>query len=482
MLNLDQAMLIAIELYEVGQDARRFDSQHVGFLLFLGGRDFGLVVWIAVNGLLVAGIGFRRHFARLSMRKTGGPSGLGFFAFALPLAFQKRDAGALVQFPEPLEIVDQINELIVGLAAGQVPFTRLGKQRRQVGDSIKVGFVNAAPGQRVVQRAFAEFFRIAIAGQRDVGRDAAQLGGAPVDAEELGHGQLDLAQFLFVVGEVVVQVEQVLNGALAERGFTQNDAPPVVLDGRGEDFRRRSAGAVDQHGQRTVPGHARLAIGFHRDTAVGIANLNDRSGVDEQPGHGGCLDQRTAAVAAQIDDNAFDAVGAQLVDQAAHVTRARAVVRFVARSPAEVHIENGHVDHADLRDAVTGFDFFHRGLGCLFFELDLVAHDVDDLRGALHAGLCRQDFESYESLALAPDQVDHVVQPPADHVDEFVFALGHADDSIAGLQPAVQVGGTAGNHFGDFHVFVLTAQQRTYTVQRELHRNFEVLGQPGRHV
>src|SRR6056297_912899 len=453
LLDLDQAMLVAVELYQVGQNARRFGSQHVGFILF-GGFTLGVAFLVAFGiaafriafriavrvafqpgavGCSVAGIGIRRHFAGVGMSEARRTPRLGLFTLALALALQQRDAGALVEFAEPLEVIDQFLQFFVRFSPRQVLFTRLWKQRRQIGDSLIIGFVDAAPGQRVVQRAFTVFLRIAEARQRDVGRYAAQLGGAAVDAEELGHGELDLAQLLLVVSHVVVQVEQVLHGSLAERGFTEDDAATVVLYGRGEDLRRRSARAVDQHRQRTVPGHARFPVGFDRDPAVGVAHLDYRPGIDEQSGHGGRLDQRTAAVAAQVNDDALDAVGAQFVDQSAHVASAGTVVRLVAGAAAEVDVEHRHVDDADLGAAVAGFDFLDRRLGGLFLELDLIAHDVDDFRRTLHAGLGRQNLEPHQSLAFTPDQVDHVVQAPADHVDEFLVALGHTDDAVAGL-------------------------------------------------
>src|SRR6056297_1357158 len=216
-------MLVAVELYQVGQDSRRFGSQHVGFILLgLGRFAFGVAVLVAfriafrvgvigcgvagigVRGCGVAGIGVRRHFAGVGMGEARRSPRLGLFTLALALALQQRDAGALVELAEPLEILDQFLEFIVRFAPCQVLFTRLGKQRRQIGDALIVGFVDAAPGQCKVQCTFPVFFRIAETRQRDVGRHAAQLGGAAVDAEELGHGQFDLAQLLFVVGQVIV--------------------------------------------------------------------------------------------------------------------------------------------------------------------------------------------------------------------------------------------------------------------------------------
>src|SRR5699024_5432982 len=104
---------------------------------------------------------------------------------------------------------------------------------------LKVGRVDLGPGHGEVQRAFAVFVRVARGGQADVGNHALVLGGAADNAIELRHGQLELAKLGVFAARHVVEVDQVLDGALAEGRLADDHAAAVVLDGGSEDLRGR---------------------------------------------------------------------------------------------------------------------------------------------------------------------------------------------------------------------------------------------------
>ncbi|KAG1396403.1 hypothetical protein G6F59_013810 [Rhizopus arrhizus] len=143
---------------------------------------------------------------------------------------------------------------------------------------------DAGPRQCVVVGAFAELGGID-AGREGQGRHhALVLGAAAADAEELGDGQLDLAEALGFAARPAIEVDDVLHGALAEAGFTDHQATTVVLDGAGEDFRGRGQAAVAQHRQRAIPRHALVAVAVDGDAATGLTHLHHRALLDEQAG------------------------------------------------------------------------------------------------------------------------------------------------------------------------------------------------------
>ena len=118
-----------------------------------------------------------------------------------------------------------------------------------------------------------------------------------------------------------VERHEVLHRALAEGALAEDHAAVIVLDGAGEDLRGRGAEAVDQHGERAVVGGARLRVVEHFEAAGGVLQLHDRAVVDEQAGERGGLGQVAAAVVAQVEHQAVDVLGLELVDAACSTSR-----------------------------------------------------------------------------------------------------------------------------------------------------------------
>ena len=115
-----------------------------------------------------------------------------------------------------------------------------------------------------------------------MGRDAIDLGAVAVGPEELLDGELEGARFDWGFWrlrrrEVVLDRDDALDGALAERaGVADDQAPAVVLDHAREDLRGAGAGLVDQDDERTIPGRAFVVIIEVLD-AEDLLDLDDRA-------------------------------------------------------------------------------------------------------------------------------------------------------------------------------------------------------------
>src|SRR5690606_3681498 len=309
--------------------------------------------------------------------------------------------------------------------------------RTQVRDHFVVGLLDRRPRQGVVVTGFAEF--VAGHGQRKAhfGSDAAQLRGAAIDAEELLHGHFQIAVSRRFVARHVVHVEQVLHGSLAEGGLADDDAAAIILDRRGKDFGGRRGSAIDQHGKRAGPGGAGASVALFLDPAAGVADLHDRTLVDEQSGQVGRLVQRTATVVAQVHDDAIDLFLFQFGQQLFDIAGGALVVVVAAPARIEILVERWQGDHADTAGRFSVLDFDDACLGRLFLDVDLVAGQGEDFMLAVGAGRFGQDFETDNGALGTTDLVDHVVETPADHIGNLATrALADADDAVAGIELA----------------------------------------------
>ena len=81
--------------------------------------------------------------------------------------------------------------------------------------------------------------------------------------------------------------------------------------------------------------------------SVRIFELHDRAVVDEQAGEGGGLGQVTAAIVAQVDDQAVDALFLEFADQPLHVLGRAGVILVAGGQCAIVAIEARHFDDAN---------------------------------------------------------------------------------------------------------------------------------------
>ncbi len=269
------------------------------------------------------------------------------------------------------------------------------------------------------------------------------LGGVPVDAVEGLDGELQGAFLRRLRGEGQGELAghhgtELLHRALAEgRLVPDDDGAAVVLQGRGENLGSRGAGLVHEDDERSAVDGLAVAGILLIAVSTPVERLDDGALADEETGHVDGLLERAAAVVAQVDDESVDALDGEAGEEAAHVgRRARLAAVHVGvegrkGDPAQLLLGAGGI----LRDDEVG-----RGETVL--QVDLVAHDVDQLD---LAGLALgNDLEADDRADLAADEVDDVGELHFDDVDEFtVRALGHPDDAVAHLELAHLEGRTA---------------------------------------
>ena len=167
----------------------------------------------------------------------------------------------------------------------------------------------------------------------------------------------------------------------------------------------------------------------------------------------------SAAVVAQIDDQAVAALFLEFPDQAFDVLgRARVVLVAVAERTV-VAVETWHLDYADRPVPAVPRNPDDLALGRLFLQLDLVADEGDDLLLGPGQGACRHDLQAHGRIGRASNQLHHVVEPPADDVHHLaVVTLCHGGNLVFRLQRAVDRGGTAGDDVDHHDVVVFDLQ------------------------
>ncbi len=111
----------------------------------------------------------------------------------------------------------------------------------------------------------------------------------------------------------VGQYDRALDKSLAERTAPENEATVVVLNGAGDDFRRRCGEFVDKHHEGLL-GEAAGAVGEPVGVLAWIAALYFHDGahrLEELVGHEYGLVDEAAGVSAQVEDIAFGTTGAE---------------------------------------------------------------------------------------------------------------------------------------------------------------------------
>ena len=226
--------------------------------------------------------------------------------------------------------------------------------------------------------------------------------------------------------------------------------------------RGRGAVAVDQHRQWSRIDLFGIRVTLDLDLAGRIADLDHRALFDEQPGQFGRLRQGTTAVAAQIDDDPVDPRGLELLEQQPHVPGRALEITLAGGLGIEIAVEGRDLDHAEPYPAI---EFDDLALGRLVFEFYLVAHQFDDLRATAHALTLGQDTETHDAVFRPADQVDDILQAPADHVFHIaVVTLRNADDAITAVELAAALGRAAGHRALDLGEFVVVAQHGADTL------------------
>ena len=194
--------------------------------------------------------------------------------------------------------------------------------------------------------------------------------------------------------------------------------------------------------------------------------------------------QVAAAVRAQVHDEGLGAVLAQLADEALHVARRAAVVLRPGAARIVVLIEARHGDDADLHLAPIARHGAHRLVRGLRLERDPVARELDHFlrrarRRAAPAASCRRTTVP----PGAADFLHHVVEAPADHVDELAaLALADRGDAIVRGELAADRGRAAGDHVDDRDIVVGQLKRGADALVREAHLDVVFLGVARREI
>ena len=221
-------------------------------------------------------------------------------------------------------------------------------------------------------------------------------------------------------------------------GVAENKCPTCVLKRARDDFRCTCRVAVDENDQRLAVGKCRLIGECRQHVEVPrLANLHNGAGAGirahEKRGEKHGLLERTASIATQVEDQAFNPLRVELRDPFRDVERAGAVAGVIRLS---VHrtVECRKLDVPHLaRDSVKR----HRldaACGGLVLELDLVTNDRHlPARGAVLVS----DFKNDLGVLLAADLLDRLAHRLPDDVFNGIVSLTDADNLVAFLDRAL---------------------------------------------
>ena len=122
------------------------------------------------------------------------------------------------------------------------------------------------------------------------------------------------------------------------------------------------------------------------------------------------------------------------------------------------------------------------GFGLLVLELDLVAHDGDDLEFGRVGGGGGEDLEANGGPFFAADAFDHAVEFHVDDVFEFLVVLRDGGNAVVDLEFAAAVGGSAGDEFDDLGVAIVAPEHSADTDEGEAHLDVEIIQRALAHV
>ncbi|MNB93214.1 hypothetical protein D3C75_403350 [compost metagenome] len=267
-----------------------------------------------------------------------------------------------------------------------------------------------------------------------------------------------------------------LHGAFAEGLAADDQRAVVVLHGAGKNLRSRGGQAVDEQRHRAFVERARIFILQDIDPAIGVTHEHGRAFVDEQAGQLGGFLQGATAVVAQVDDHTVDFLFLQFSQQFLDVAGGALVIRVAGTEGLEVQIERRDLDDAELVVLAVLLQIQDRLLHGLIFEFHRFTGDRHDLGGLVVRRIAGRDhFQAHHGAFRTTDQLDHLVQAPAHHVDHFLVALGNADDLVGRCNLLGLVRRTCRHQAHDFHLVVIALQHGADALEGQAHVDVEVL-------
>src|SRR5690554_3770903 len=274
-----------------------------------------------------------------------------------------------------------------------------------------------------------------------------------------------------------------LHRPLAEGRLADHQATSIVLHRAGKDLRGRGRQLVDYHRQGAVVDHAGIGIIQHLHLSLGVAYQHAGTLTYEQAGQLGGLLQKAAAIVAQVQNDAVNVLFLQLAEQPANIAGGAAIIRITPAIGLEVDIEAGHLDHPDTVILALLVEFQHRGFGGLVLQFDRFTCQKQLADGHVTGRVAGgNDFQAHGGALGTADQLNHFIKPPADHIDHFAIALGHADDAIGRSQLLALLRRTGRHQTDDLGVVVVALQHGTDALEGQAHVDVEVFRVIRRHV
>ena len=129
----------------------------------------------------------------------------------------------------------------------------------------------------------------------------------------------------------------------------------------------------------------------------------------------------TATIATHVNDESVNALLFQFTDQTLHIFGDAGVIFVAVRQRPVIPIEAGNFDDADrpLPAITRHLDNF--AFSRLFFKLHSATGQLDDLFRAARHRVRGDDLQTYYRLFWSANQVDDIVQAPADDIREIAF-------------------------------------------------------------
>ena len=271
---------------------------------------------------------------------------------------------------------------------------------------------------------------------RDVRRDADALDGEVPRRQILRDGQLERrAVFLVVVED--------LHRALAEAGLPDDERAVVILERAGDDLRRGSRAAVDQHDHRVV-GLGALGDGFLHVALRWIVRRgrDDHAARQEGVRDAHRLVEQAARVVPQVEDEAAHiTLSMELRERALHILEGVAL-EALDLDVADVAAEHPRLDRLDVDDRADEVEAAGRGPAVRAFAHDVHA-DARAGRAAQAAdGLVERQVEGRLLVDLHDAVTAHQACArggrPGHRTDDRQLPIAQADDDAEAAELAAR--------------------------------------------
>ena len=143
----------------------------------------------------------------------------------------------------------------------------------------------------------------------------------------------------------------------------------------------------------------------------------------------------------------------------------------------QVDVETRDLEHPDL----LAFGGDHLGLGGSVFQAHLVTHQLD-LLGLGGGALATLDLQLHLAAFWSFDEFDHVIETPADHIDNLAVVLPYPDNFVIRLEVIGLGSRTTGHQGANDGEVILGLQHGTNPLQREVHLGVETIGAARRQI